>query len=328
MLWTTGAAARAGHRPRRAARRGGLFRRAGGVAGAAALENALDARRTARPAARTCASPACCVGPGGSGGVGLHDELHGTEHARAARRRQYGRPVGRPRAPLGDPALPRRLGGTTAATSSLPVWDGAPREALYVAARSDRRPFGSALAPLDPGRHHRRALRGGPRRVPSTEGGRLPDGGDQRRVPRRPPEARPGPVHHRRARPLLREDRDRRPTPATTPSPRRRRGPAGPAVGVGGKVTTYRRLAEETVDRVAAVDRPRRAACATPRPHACPARPTPAATPSCGASARSSSSRPAGTSRATRRSTSSTPTARAPRPCWRARRRSPSWPRR
>ena len=269
------------------------------------VENALDA---ALPTAPTClhahrASTGCWSRTGGSPACAA------PTRSTAARGR-----CARPSSPTwpgpgstacggsATPTLPLRLGGTRGCHLVLPVWDGAPREALYVAARSDGRPFEIC-------RWRRWML------VGTTD---EPFDGDPGRVPVEPwevdyllaeinaefPRARLGRddvlFTTGGQRPLLREE-GKAPgaiTRSHTIADGAAEGLPGLLSAIGGKVTTYRQLAEEVVDRVAAVTA-RAVRPATPRPHACPARPTPAATPSCGASARSSSSPPADVARET-----------------------------
>ncbi len=157
---------------------------------------------------------------------------------------------------LGDAALPLRLGGTRGCHLVLPVWDGAPREALYVAARSDGRPF-----EICRWRHWML--------VGTTD---EPFDGDPGRVPVEPwevdyllaevnaefPRARLGrdDVHFTTGgqRPLLREE-GKAPgeiTRSHTIADGAADGLPGLLSAIGGKVTTYRQLAEEVVDRVVA----------------------------------------------------------------------------
>ena len=165
---------------------------------------------------------------------------------------------------LGDAALPLRLGGTRGCHLVLPVWDGAPREALYVAARSDGRPFEIC-------RWRRWML------VGTTD---EPFDGDPGRVPVEPwevdyllaevnaefPRARLGRddvlFTTGGQRPLLREE-GKAPgeiTRSHTIADGAAEGLPGLLSAIGGKVTTYRQLAEEVVDRVvAATGRPARA---------------------------------------------------------------------
>jgi glycerol-3-phosphate dehydrogenase len=164
---------------------------------------------------------------------------------------------------LGDASLQRRLGGTRGCHLVLPAWDGAPREALYVAARSDGRAF-----EICRWRHWML--------VGTTD---EPFAGDPGAVPVEPweidyllaevnaefPRARLGReevfLTTGGQRPLLRQD-GRAPgaiTRAHTIADGADEGVPGLLSAIGGKVTTYRQLAEEVVDRVvSATGRPAR----------------------------------------------------------------------
>ena len=222
------------------------------------VENALDA--AAHGAA--CRTHTRVDGLVLRGRAGRRRALH--RRARRARadaaragRRQHDRAVGRRAcAASATPRLALRLGGTRGCHLVLPVWDGAPREALYVAARSDGRPF-----EICRWRHWML--------VGTTD---EPFDGDPGRVPVEPwevdyllaevnaefPRARLGRddvlFTTGGQRPLLRED-GKAPgaiTRSHTIADGAAEGLPGLLSAIGGKVTTYRQLAEEVVDRVVA----------------------------------------------------------------------------
>ena len=183
------------------------------------------------------------------------------------------------RAPARRPRAGARLGGTRGCHLVLPVWDGAPREALYVAARSDGRAFeicrwrrwmlvGTTDEPFDGDPRPRcRSSRGRsttcwPRSTPSS---RAPAWAATTSCS--PPAASgrccartgkaPGAI-----------------TRAHTIADGADEGLPGLLSAIGGKVTTYRQLAEEVVDRVVAATRPAAARRATRPTARCRARRT------------------------------------------------------
>ncbi len=110
-----------------------------------ALENALDARRLGAVVLPYMRVTGLEHGTGGAGrvtGVGLFDELHGTEH------RARGALVVNAAGPwvdtiLGDLAPPvgKLIGGTKGSHLVVEAFPGAPREAVYSEAAEDRRPY-------------------------------------------------------------------------------------------------------------------------------------------------------------------------------------------